>query len=257
VIDMEDSWPASDKGRPNLLKRAAGASGERLSAIVGAERTGTERPGKSGLEKTGLEKPASEKSVIDKRIASLAVALRRARVENAEHSEALADLRAAEIVRLEILADALTPVLAQVPPDCDIFDVAVSPGERPRLFIDQIGFVEMARDRRTYRFLQDTRHGRITLRESADVDELVDAATDYMAHRLIERDKALAVDFASGGAARAVNKNAAARETTGGDAFGGKAFQFFLFFIEFLGSAAFFGLLAILAMWAYRTYVAP
>ena len=50
------------------------------------------------------------------------------------------------------------------PRDCDLFDVAVSPGERPRLFIDQIGFVpQLAHDQRTYRFLQDTRHGRIKI----------------------------------------------------------------------------------------------
>jgi hypothetical protein len=247
VIDMEDSLPASENGRPNLLRRSTGASGERVSSIVGAE---------NGAGRAGADRPG--KTTLDQRIASLAVALRRARVENAEHSAALADLRAAEIVRLEILADALAPVLAQVPPDCDIFDLGVSPGERPRLFIDQIGFVEMERDRRTYRFLQDTRHGRITLRESGDVDEIVEAVTNYIAHRLIEREKALAVDYASGGAARVARKGAAA-ETDGAALAeaGGKAFQAFLFFIEFLGSAAFFGLLAITVIWAYRTYLAP
>lgn len=184
-------------------------------------------------------------------MATLATALRRARLENAEHSAALADLRAAEVVRLELLADAIAPVLAQAPEDCDLFDLAVTTGERPRLFIDCIGFVEMDRDRRTYRFLQDTRHGRITLRESADIDEIVDAATHYIAHRLIERDKALAIDYASGGAAKVVGEAVPAKTPS---AVSGKAFEAFLFFVEFLGSAAFFSLLAVLAMWAYRTY---
>ena len=234
---MEDPLP--ENGRPSMLRKAAPAN-ERVASILPAEN-GAGRTG------SGARGPA------DQRMASLAAALRRARIENAEHSTALADLRAAEIVRLEILADALAPVLAQTPPDCDIFDVAVSPGERPRLFIDQIGFIEMDRDRRTYRFLQDTRHGRITLRESADMDEMVEAVTNYIAHRLIEREKALAVDYASGGAARAVVRvPEPSGETTG--ALGQKAFAAFLFFIEFLGSAAFFGLLAIIAMWAYRTY---
>ncbi|WBK00327.1 hypothetical protein [Methylocystis parvus] len=240
---MDDPLPAqTDTGRPSLLRKPSPAPSDKVSSIVAAEN--------------GRDMPAdlSGKAPLDQRMASLATALRKARIENAEHSAALADLRAAEIVRLEMLADALSPVLAQLPRDCDIFDVAVSPGERPRLFIDQIGFVEMDRDRRTYRFLQDTRHGRITLRETADIDETVDAATNYIAHRLIEREKALAVDYASGGAARVVRKTAAPDAVQKTGLANGKVFEAFLFFIEFLGSAAFFGLLAIIAMWVYKTY---
>jgi len=243
---MEDPLPAqTENGRPNVLRRPAPAAGERISSIVSAE---------NGSGKAGAEKSAETvaKAPLEQRMASLATALRKARIENAEHSAALADLRAAEIVRLEMLGDALSPVLAQVPADCDIFDVAVAPGERPRLFIDQIGFVEMDRDRRTYRFLQDTRHGRIILRETADIDEMVDAVTNYIAHRLIEREKALAVDYASGGAARVVKPAKEEKPSL----LNGKAFQVFLYFIEFLGSAAFFGLIAIIAMWAYKNYVA-
>ncbi|WP_442756880.1 hypothetical protein ACNHKD_10240 [Methylocystis sp. JAN1] len=242
---MDDPLPTqTDNGRPSLLRKQIPAASEKISSIVPAENS------RDKAELAG-------KAPLDQRMASLATALRKARIENAEHSAALADLRAAEIVRLELLADALSPVLAQIPRDCDIFDVAVSPGERPRLFIDQIGFVEMDRDRRTYRFLQDTRHGRITLRESADIDEMVDAATDYIAHRLIEREKALAVDYASGGAARVVRRTGATGKAEEPGLLSGKAFQAFLFFIEFLGSATFFGLLAIIVIWAYRTYVTP
>lgn len=244
---MEDPLPAKpDNGRPTALKKPAPASTDRISSIVGGE-SGV---GKAVVADKPIETP------LEQRMASLATALRRARIENAEHSAAVADLRAAEVVRLEILGDALAPVLAQVPPDCDIFDVAVVPGERPRLFIDQIGFVEMDRDRRTYRFLQDTRHGRITLRETADIDEMVDAATDYIAHRLIEREKALAIDFASGGAARALRSGVPAVVKEKGSALDGGAYRLFLYLVEFLSSAAFFGLLAVIAAWAYKTYVA-
>jgi hypothetical protein len=203
--------------------------------------------------------PAEEgaKTIAEPRAVSLAAALRRARVESAEHSAAVADVRAAEIGRLEILADALAPVLLQTPEDCDIFDVAISPGERPRLFIDQIGFVEIDRDRRTYRFLQDTRHGRITLRESANVDEMVEAATDYIAHRLIEREKALAIDYASGGAARTIRPPVPAvtprKPSVGEDS---PVFRVFLFGVEALGAAAFFGLLAVIAGFLSRVYLA-
>lgn len=243
---MEEPLPApSDVTHGVGPKNAAPTPAERLSLLVERERVARKGP----------------KGTLDERMASLAGALRRARLENAEQSAALTDLRAAEIARLEILSDALAPVLAQVPQDCDIFDVGVAPSERPRLFIDQIGFVEMDRDRRTYRFLQDTRHGRVTLRESDDVEELVDAITSYIAHRLIEREKALAVDYASGGAAQALGVRMAAvrRATTGPEKTAQplteKVFRAFLFFIEFLGSAAFFGMLAVLAIWLYRAYV--
>ncbi|MEK4034332.1 hypothetical protein WOC76_12245 [Methylocystis sp. IM3] len=242
---MEDPLPAQTDGpRPSLLRKP---TTERLSVAAAAEDVS----GRIDSGRIDSGKGATEHRP-EHRTATLAVALRRARVENAEHSAALADLRAAEIVRLELLADALAPVLAQVPEDVDIFDVAIAHGERPRLFLDQIGFVEMDRDRRTYRFLQDTRHGRITLCESADMDEIVDAATNYVAHRLIEREKALAIDYASGGAARIVREAGVEKKPAPSWE---RAYAAFLFFIEFVGSAAFFGLLAVIAMWAYRTYL--
>ena len=134
--------------------------------------------------------------------------------------------------------------------------------ERPRLFIDQIGFVEMDRDRRTYRFLQDTRHGRVTLRESDSVDELVEAITSYIAHRLIEREKALAVDYASGGAAQALGVKVAARARQGERA---RKRQILLrqrrlaqprSSPSFLARPLSFACLAVLAAWIYRAYFA-
>jgi hypothetical protein len=236
---MEDPLPKqSDSPRTTWLRRRAGS--DRLTTILAADAL------------AGRASPDAARAPAEQRMATLATAMRRARMENADHSAAIADLRAAEVVRLELLADAIAPVLAQAPEDCDLFDLAISPGERPRLFIDCIGFVEMDRDRRTYRFLQDTRHARIVLCESADIDDMVEAATNYVAHRLIEREKALAIDYASGGAAKVVREAATKKPA----ATSGKAFQLFLFLIEFLGSAAFFSLLAVLAMWAYRTYVA-
>ena len=141
-----------------------------------------------------------------------------------------------------------------------MFDVAVSPGERPRLFIDQIGFVELAHDQRTYRFLQDTRHGRIKICENDKLDALVEAITAYIAHRLIEREKALAADYASGGAGAAVAARAAARaQASGGggpaqSALSIRAWRIFLFFVEFVGSVTFFGLLGLLGVWLYRNF---
>jgi hypothetical protein len=50
----------------------------------------------------------------------------------------------------------------------------------------------MGRDKRAYRFVQDTRFGRIVIAESHDVPVIVDAVTDYVARRMIEREHALA-----------------------------------------------------------------
>jgi hypothetical protein len=74
-------------------------------------------------------------------------AMRQARVDDAERSRVVFELRGAEIARLEMLRDELLPVIAEVPKDADLFDVALVPSERPRLFVDMIAFVEMGRDR--------------------------------------------------------------------------------------------------------------
>ena len=119
-------------------------------------------------------------------------ALRRARIEAADRTGVVVDLRDAEVARLEILNDALDPVFAQVPEQIDLFDRGISQGETPRLWIDVVAHMVMGRDKRIYRFVQDTRFGRIVLAESHDADVIVKAVTDYVARRIIEREHALA-----------------------------------------------------------------
>jgi hypothetical protein len=128
---------------------------------------------------------------------SLTAAIRRARIEGAEQNQAVADLRETEIARLQLVEEAVRPVLDQAPNGVDLFDVGIAYGERPRLFIDMIGFVEMAHDRRTYRFLQDTRHGRVLIAETERIDRVVAAITNYIGRRLVERERALASDWRS------------------------------------------------------------
>ncbi|HXY58500.1 MAG TPA: hypothetical protein VEH76_07955 [Methylocystis sp.] len=195
---------------------------------------------------------------LERRVTNLSAAITRARLDNAERASAIADLRGAEIARLEILRDQLDPILAQLPKDCDLFDVAVSPSERPRLFIDSIGFVEMGRDRRAYRFLQDTRYGRRQVCESERPENLVEAITAYIAHRLVEREKALATDYASGSgaaeAARTAARQAVAKAPVSRDPGAGRrrAMQVYLFSLEVIGSIATFGLLFLLAAWLIK-----
>ena len=117
--------------------------------------------------------------------------IRRAKLEDAERSSVVAEMRGAEQARLELLRDALEPVFAQVPAQAELFDHGLVPGEKPRLFIDIVAFVEMARDRRCYRFIQDTRAGTIVLAESDRIEAMSRHVANYLARRLIEREKAL------------------------------------------------------------------
>ena len=130
-------------------------------------------------------------------------AVREARIEAAERSGVVVDLRDADVARLELLNDAVGPVFDEVPDDADLFDRGVSKGDVPRLWIDVVAHVEMGRDKRQYRFVQDTRYGRAVLAESYEVPAMADAIKRYVARRLIERERALA-DDAGRGVAQAV-----------------------------------------------------
>jgi hypothetical protein len=92
-------------------------------------------------------------------------------------------------MRLDLLASELAPVFADVPADMDNFDFAVSSGLQPRLWIDAVAHVAMGRDRRTYRFLKDTRIGRVVLAESTDMKTVADQVTRYVAERIVERQR--------------------------------------------------------------------
>src|SRR6266849_2291080 len=118
-------------------------------------------------------------------------ALRQARIEAADRTGVVVDLRDAEVARLEILNEALDPLCAQIPEQVDLFDRGSSEGDTPRLWIDVVAHVVMGRDKRIYRFVQDTRFGRIVIAESHDVSAIVDAVTDYVARRMVEREHAL------------------------------------------------------------------
>jgi hypothetical protein len=140
-------------------------------------------------------KPAADsQSAITPPPERLRAALRQARIEAAEHTGVVVDLRDAEIARLELLNDALDPLFDEIPDRIDLFDRGISRGEQPKLWIDAIAHVVMGRDKRTYRFLQDSRFGRKILAESTDIPDVVAAVTDYVARRMVERERALAGD---------------------------------------------------------------
>lgn len=134
----------------------------------------------------------SERSSGDMPGLSLRDAIRAARVEAAERTGVIVELRDASLARLSMLNELLDPIFADVPLEhADLFDRGLMPGETPRLFVDMVAHIALGRDRRTYRFLQDTRSGRRVLAESTNPHDIVDAVTRYIARRLIAREQAM------------------------------------------------------------------
>ena len=119
----------------------------------------------------------------------LADAIRDVRNAAADRDDVVVDMREAQRMRLELLAAELAPVIAEVPSDIDWFDFVISSGLQPRFWIDPVSHVSMGRDRRTYRFLRDTRLGRVVLAELADMKPVADQVTRYIAERIIERQR--------------------------------------------------------------------
>ena len=81
----------------------------------------------------------------DMRPTRLRDALRQARIEAADRTGVVVELRDAEVARLEILNEALDSLFAEVPEQIDLFDRGVSQGETPRLWIDVVARGDGAR----------------------------------------------------------------------------------------------------------------
>lgn len=128
----------------------------------------------------------------------LADAVRQAKIAAAHRSDVVVDIREADRARLEILAEELHPIIRELDPADDYFDFTISGGSHPRLWVDGTANVMMARDRRTYRFVRETRIGRLTMAESTEARTIADRITDYVAARIVEREKAYAADDVMG-----------------------------------------------------------
>ncbi|MGE0211274.1 MAG: hypothetical protein AB7S41_06225 [Parvibaculaceae bacterium] len=119
-------------------------------------------------------------------------AIRKARLAEAAHFDAIVDIRDASTLRLQVLMDGLRPVLSGRPDTTGFVDLSLVPGFPPRLWVDMVSYVIMAPDARTYRFQRDVHGGHEVLFESFDRAEMTGKITDYVAHRLIERQRLMA-----------------------------------------------------------------
>lgn len=129
----------------------------------------------------------------------LSDAIREVKNATADRDDVVIEMREAERMRLELLANELAPIIAEVPADTDLFDFAVSSGLQPRFWIDAVAHVAMGRDKRTFRFLKDTRLGRVVLAETPDIKAVANAVTRYLAERIVERQRLMEGDIVEHG----------------------------------------------------------
>ena len=125
----------------------------------------------------------------DRPVLRLADVIRDVKNAAADRDDVVVELREASRTRLELLAAELAPVFGEVPADLDLFDFTISSGLQPRLWIDAVSHVAMGRDRRTYRFVKDTRIGRVVLAESATIGPVAEQVARYVAERIVERER--------------------------------------------------------------------
>jgi len=146
------------------------------------------------MQRLGM--PADGHSPFDHNTAAiaLAVAMNKARLELADQNGVKAEAKTFAVARLEALRKALEPLYAAIPPEVDLFDLGLVTQERPRLFVDILAYVEMNRGQSAFRLMQETRGGRVLLAEAADERAIIDEITTYVARRLVDRERRLAME---------------------------------------------------------------
>jgi hypothetical protein len=131
----------------------------------------------------------TEKAIEQDNVRRLSAAILEVKTALADRDDVVHDLRDLQRARLELLQQDLQDVIDDAPDDT--FDFAISSGEQPRFWIDAVAHVALGRDRRTYRFVRDTRAGRVVLAESGEMEPIARAVTRYVAERIVERRRQL------------------------------------------------------------------
>ncbi len=120
---------------------------------------------------------------------NLEKAMQRMRLSQAERNNALFDLKELEVARLTILADELKPLFKQIPKDSR-FACAIVETTKPRLWIDILSYVVMASDRRRYKLIRERIDTIETIHTTVDYHEMADVVENYIAARLVEKERA-------------------------------------------------------------------
>ncbi len=134
---------------------------------------------------------------IEQRVHDLNRAMRKIRTAQADKDDVVVELKNTRISRLELLYEDIKPVQDDIPYDNEQFEFALAKSEPPRLWIDMTSFVRMGEDGREYEFVKDTRMGRVILGNSSNRQKIGEVVTDYVAERLLERERMIEGEWLS------------------------------------------------------------
>jgi hypothetical protein len=149
------------------------------------------KPGVGMMTKVALA------SALDSGDGLLEEQIRMARLAHAERLTATEHIHNASVLRLQVLKDELAPMFAQNRAASRVVDLALVPGDPPRLWIDMTSYVTMAPDPQTYRLQRDTFCRRELLLESRDRSEIITSIMAHVASHLVEREKQLSLMMTS------------------------------------------------------------
>lgn len=138
-----------------------------------------------------------EAGEIERRVHDLANAMNKIRSAQADRDDVVVEMKHTKVSRLELLRDDLQPVQDDIPYDNEMFDFALLKGDTPRLWVDMTSFVRMGVDGREYEFVKDTRMGRVILGHGSSRKKMGEHVTDYVAERLLERERMIEGDWLS------------------------------------------------------------
>jgi hypothetical protein len=128
-----------------------------------------------------IGRPADSRSLRD--------AIRKARLEEAERLDRSANNRDGEIARLDLLKAELEAVFAELPDHDDRFNLVLLPSRPARLWIDLFTYAAIDDASGAYLFVRNSESGRRTLFSSANVADIADRITRYMAQEIVRRER--------------------------------------------------------------------
>jgi hypothetical protein len=120
---------------------------------------------------------------------SLREAIHNARLDEAKQLDRTADARDGEIARLELLKAELETVFSELPAHDDRFSLALVPSWPARLWVDLFTYAAIDEGSGAYLFVRNSENGRRTLFSSANLADMVDRVTRYVAREVVRRER--------------------------------------------------------------------
>jgi hypothetical protein len=115
--------------------------------------------------------------------------VRRARLAQAAHFDALVEIRDAQTLRLAALHEDLRKKTAADPRLAALLPLQMESGFPPRLWIDNNSYVTMEPDPRTFRLVRQVTSGHETVLETRELSEMVAKVRECASHSLIESQR--------------------------------------------------------------------